>query len=79
MTAERYLQVLEKFWTALQWKCVDTINEQWLQQDGAPAHAATVALQWLQERFGGGGLISRGTPTRWPPRSPDLTPADFYL
>ena len=78
VTAKRYLQVLKKFWAALQRKCVDTINEQWLQQDGAPAHAATVTLEWLQERFGG-RLISRGTPTRWPPRSPDLTPADFYL
>ena len=63
VTAERYLQVLKKFWTALQRKCVDTINEQWLQQDGAPAHAATVTLEWLHERLRG-RLISPGTPTR---------------
>ena len=46
---------------------MDTINEQWLQQDGAPAHAATVTLKWLQERFGGGSS------------SPDLMPPDFHL
>ena len=28
VTAERYLQVLKKFWTALQRKCVDIIKEQ---------------------------------------------------
>ena len=78
VTAERYRQVLQKFWAALQRKCVDTINEQWLQQDGAPAHAATATIRWLQERFGE-RVIARGTSFTWPPRSPDLTPPDFYL
>ena len=27
--------------------------QQWLQQDGDPAHAAIATLEWLQERFGG--------------------------
>ena len=78
LTTERYRQVLQKFWAALQMKCVDTINEQWLQQGGAPAHAATATIRWLQERFGE-RVIARGTSFTWPPRSPDLTPPDFYL
>ena len=24
-------------------------------------------------------VIARGQPTEWPPRSPDLTPCDFFL
>ena len=30
VTAERYRQVLKKFWIALRKNCVDTINEQWI-------------------------------------------------
>ena len=78
VTVERYRQVLRKFWAALQRKCVDTINGQWLQQDGAPAHAFTVTMKWLQERFGE-RIIARCTSFTWPPRSPYLTPPDVYL
>ena len=31
VTAERYRQVLKKFWTILQSRYADTINAQWLQ------------------------------------------------
>jgi hypothetical protein len=45
-----------------------------LQQDGATPHTANTTT-FMQEFFGerviGGGL--------WPPRSPDLTPPDFFL
>jgi hypothetical protein len=50
----------------------------WFQQDGAPPHFGNIVRQFLNERFlnkwiGRGGFLS------WPPRSPDLTPLDFFL
>ena len=47
----------------------------WFQQDGATAHTARVSMAAVSEVFGD-RVISRGL---WPPRSPDLTPPDFYL
>lgn len=48
------------------------------QQDGAPAHFTLAVRQWLNERYPG-RWIGRGGPIAWPPRSPDLTPLDFYV
>ncbi|OXU32246.1 hypothetical protein TSAR_008067 [Trichomalopsis sarcophagae] len=47
-------------------------------QQGAPPHYARIVRNFLYDRFpnrwiGRGGLIA------WPPRSPDLTPLDFYM
>lgn len=50
----------------------------WFQQDGAPPHYAIVVRQWLNEEFGN-RWIGRGGPFPWPPRSPDLTPLDYFL
>ena len=48
------------------------------QQDGAPAHTAKVNLQWLRRVFGN-RVVSKGCDMTWPPRSPDLTPPDYFL
>lgn len=48
------------------------------QQDGAPPHYGTEVRQWLDQQFPGHWIGRRG-PVEWPPRSPDLTPMDFYL
>jgi hypothetical protein len=42
--------------------------------DGAPAHFDRVVKDHLNEQW-----IGRGGPVSWPPRSPALTPIDFYL
>ena len=47
------------------------------QQDGAPPHFRITVRDYLEETFGQ-RWIGRGGPTSWPPRSPDLTPPDFY-
>ena len=47
------------------------------QQDGAPPHFRITVRSYLDEKFGE-RWIGRGGPTAWPPRSPDLTPLDFY-
>lgn len=46
--------------------------------DGAPAHFYNVDRSFLNQEFGE-RWIGRGGPVPWPPRSPDLTPLDFYL
>lgn len=46
--------------------------------DGAPAHTSRLVTDWLYEHFGQFWMGNNG-PTQWPPRSPDLTPLDFFL
>jgi len=53
-------------------------RKMWFQQDGAPPHFANTTKQLLYEKFGD-KWIGRGGPVEWPPRSPDLTPLDFFL
>jgi hypothetical protein len=55
-----------------------TVDGIWFQQDGAPAHTANSTKTLLQNLFGE-RIVSSGLPHEWPPRSPDLTPCDFYL
>ncbi|CAB0042120.1 unnamed protein product, partial [Trichogramma brassicae] len=52
----------------------------WWQQDGASPHNARPVTDCLNEMFGRRwiGYRARGV-RKWPPRSPDLTPLDFYL
>jgi hypothetical protein len=50
----------------------------WFQLDGAPPHYAINTRQRLHEMFHN-QWIGRGGPVQWPPRSPDLTPMDFFL
>jgi hypothetical protein len=48
------------------------------QQDGALAHYASIVTEFLDETFPR-RWIWRGGWKQWPPRSPDLTPLDFYF
>lgn len=50
----------------------------WFQQDGATCHTSNESLTVVNELFEG-KLISRRKEIPWPPRSPDLTPLDFFL
>lgn len=50
----------------------------WFHQDGAPAHNSRIVMNYLTQRFGNRWIGTRG-PIAWPPRSPDLTPLDFFL
>lgn len=53
-------------------------NEVIFQQDGAPAHFARLVRDYLDIVFPN-RWIGRNGPIQWPPRSPDLTPLDFFL
>ncbi|GBN63446.1 hypothetical protein AVEN_177709-1 [Araneus ventricosus] len=48
------------------------------QQDGVPPHYGNIIREFLDTTFPQ-GWIGRGAVMAWPPRSPDITPLDFYL
>ena len=54
------------------------LSRTWFQQDGATCHTAAATLKLLKEAFGT-RILSRSSNFAWPPRSPDLTPPDFFL
>lgn len=49
------------------------------QHDGAPPHVKGNVLRFLKNTFGEERLISRFNLHAWPPRSPDLSPLDFWF
>lgn len=57
---------------------IGTIAKTDFQTDGAPPYIATIAPDFLDETFKRKWIGRRG-PTEWPPRSPDLTPLEFFL
>lgn len=79
LTGESYLEFLQNHFPYLLDEIdIRTRQEMWLQQDGAPPHFARDVRNYLNEVFPQ-RWIGRGGPIRWPPRSPDLTPPDFFL
>ncbi|GBM96813.1 hypothetical protein AVEN_161127-1 [Araneus ventricosus] len=50
----------------------------YFQHDGALAHKTSSVKSYLMEEFGE-QIIGYGGFQKWPPRSPDLTPMDFFL
>ncbi|GBO98416.1 Transposable element Tc3 transposase [Eumeta japonica] len=48
------------------------------QNDGCPAHWRLIVREYLDNVFPN-SWIGRDGPIPWPPRSPDLTPLDFYV
>jgi hypothetical protein len=53
-------------------------NKMFFQQDGAGPHNARIVTNYLNEQFPG-RWMGRYGPIRWPARSPDLNPLDFFL
>lgn len=79
MTADAYIELLTgELEDDLEGLPVARYRAMWYQQDGAPAHYARRVREILDEKFPG-RWIGRGGPVPWPPRSPDLTPLDFFL
>ncbi|KAJ8914275.1 hypothetical protein NQ315_011009 [Exocentrus adspersus] len=67
LTGPRYLRFLQN-------EIEDILEE----QDGAPPHNSRIVIDYLQQRFGQNVISTNGT-VRWLPRSPDLTPLDFFV
>ena len=52
-------------------------SQMYFKHDGAQPHSTNCVRELLDELFPNGWL-RRGGPVAWPPRSPDLTPLDYY-
>lgn len=57
---------------------IDIRRKMMVQMDGAPAHFSFEVRNFLNTHFSN-RWIGRGSGNNWPPRSPDLTPVDFFL
>lgn len=78
VNAQRYLTLLrEKVVPCLREK--DALSTVTFMQDGATSHTAIRVKEFLIQTFGEERIISRRCKFPWPSRSPDLTPADFWL
>lgn len=74
-----YIEMLENYLMP----ALDDINLQdrrnlYFQHDGCPAHSAISVRNWLDQHFHNKWIGQFG-PIRWPARSPDITPLDFFL
>ncbi|CAG4958767.1 unnamed protein product [Colias eurytheme] len=77
LNGERFLQFLQnEFTSALEELPLRYRRHMWLRLDGAPAHFARNVRRFLERHP---RWVGRGGPVTWPPRSPDLTPLDFFL
>ena len=85
INGERYMQMIndqivqvlderESFWRQQNGR----FRHLWWAQDGAPPHRGRDVMARLQELFGD-RIVALNQPVEWPPRSPDLTPLDFFL
>jgi len=79
VTGETYLGFLQTFLFEYLTN-VPVIRRQNLlfQQDGAPPHFAICVRDYLNQTFPERWIGRRG-PVEWPPRSPDLSPLDYFL
>lgn len=78
MNGVKYLQILrEKVENYLEHIPLNEVLDIIWQQDGAPCHNTLQVTNYLNQHFD--EWIGRNGPIRWPPRSPDLTPLDFFL
>lgn len=79
LTGERYLQFLRnEIEDLLENLPVELYANLYFQQDGAPPHNTRIVTTYLDDRFPNRWIGTNG-PIRWPARSPDLTPLDFFL
>ena len=79
LTSERYLLFLQnELPELLEDVPLQNRVDMWFQHDGAPPHFGVNVREYLHNTFAN-RWIGRGGPVGWPPRSPDLTPFDYYL
>lgn len=48
------------------------------QHDGCPVHTSRIVKDFLNQQYGD-QWIGRNGPIQWPPRSPDLSPLDYFI
>lgn len=79
LTGARYLSFLQnEIENELDELSLEDFRNMYFQQDGAPPHNAGFVENYLNAKFDNRVISTNGT-IRWPARSPDLTPLDFFL
>lgn len=78
VNSPRYIDMIRNCFAPRLQECEHYNQLTWFQQDGATAHTTNNSLAALHEIFPE-KVISRRGDIEWPPRSPDLTPPDFFL
>lgn len=77
VNSQTYSSMLENFLEA-ELENNEWVNgSTWFQQDGATPHTSRASMNIVRRIFPE-KVISRYGDIPWPPRSPDLTPADFF-
>lgn len=80
LNSMRFLRFLQnEFTDAIDELPLDYRYNLHLQFDGAPIHNAADVRRWLDDNFPNRWIGRSSALIRWPPRSPDLTPLDFFL
>ena len=77
VTGEKYLEMLATYVIPGLQMNYDNFNLLYFQHDGAPPHYAVAVRNYVDESFHGKVIGRRGS-IEMPPRSPDLTPMDFF-
>ena len=75
--AKDYLEMLTSF-AIPEMKRLRRFSRTVFMHDGAPCHWANTTKSFLNSNFGNRWIGNNG-PFHWAPRSPDLTPMDFYF
>ena len=78
INTDQCVQVLCKFWTALDQRKRSSGSASGSSRTVPPLHTSKESLEWLNQRFSV-RLISRKCDPQWSRYSPDLNPPDFYL
>ncbi|XP_050307733.1 uncharacterized protein LOC126744391 isoform X2 [Anthonomus grandis grandis] len=84
LTGEMYLELLPQAIDPALTAIIETQNDRYdedrlmFQEDGAPPHYTLFVREYLDRTFPGRWIGRRGA-IEWPPRSPDLSPLDFFL
>ncbi|XP_045504404.1 uncharacterized protein LOC123701036 [Colias croceus] len=78
VNSARYVTMLRNFFEPELQECEHYNVQSWFQQDGATSHTTNNSIEALHQLFPE-KVISRRGDIEWPPRSPDLTPPDFFL
>ncbi|XP_058805571.1 kinesin-related protein 4-like [Phymastichus coffea] len=78
LNAVNYLEFLQDILPGLLDGVPEELQENLIfMHDGAPAHTAVNVRNYLDQVYGGHWIGNNG-PVRWPARSPDLNPLDYF-
>lgn len=78
LNGETYLNLLQNEIVPAIRAINPNLENVWFQQDGCPAHNTRAVTEYLNNTFPQRVISTRGI-IRWPARSPDLAPNDFFL